>query len=215
MQLNQIQETEQRIRTYWFEDGWAELVGGVVLMLLGLFFVGQGLLPSGSLAQSLFSPGLVLALLAGGLATRWVVNAMKTRFTYPRTGYVSYRIDRAHARRRQLIAGGVGAVMAAMLVVVAFQVGSTAWVPAISGLLVGCILIYMKARLSGVRRFYVLAAFAVVLGFLLSFGNIVLEFRLALFYGLLGLVFVGSGVSQLRRYLGENPLPPKEPGSER
>ncbi len=215
MELNQIQETEQRVRTYWFEDGWAELVGGVVLMLLGLFFAGQGLLPSGSLGQSLFSSGLVLVLVVGGLATRWAINAMKTRFTYPRTGYVSYRVDKAHARRRQLIAGGAGAVMAAMLVIAAVQVGSTAWVPAISGLLVGCILVYMKARLSGLRRFYALAAFAAVLGVLLSFGTVTLEFRLALFYGLLGLVFVASGVLQLRHYLHENPLPPEEPGSER
>ena len=211
MQLQKMDHVEQRVRSYWYTDGLAELVGGGVFMLLGLFFAGQDWFRDHSLAQALFGSSLVIVLIWGALATRWIVNALKTRLTYPRTGYVSYRVDQKHAHRRRLMGAIAGAIFAALLVNIAVRVGSVSWVPAISGLVVGVILVYMKAQTSGLKRFYFLSGFSVILGLALSFGDLLLGYRLALFYGLMGLAFLVSGGIRLRHYLAENALPSEAP----
>ncbi len=207
MQLHQIEGVEGRVRAYWYADGWAEIVGGGVLILLGIFFAGQAWLPEASLARAVLAPALLLVLVGGGIATRRIVSAMKARYTYPRTGYVSYRVDETKGRRRRFAAGIVGAVFAGLLVSVAVIVRSTDWVPGITGILIGAILIYMKVPLSGLRRFYWMAGFCALLGVALSFVPLSLEYRLAMLYGIIGLSFMLTGGWNLRRYLRDNPLP--------
>ncbi len=209
MELHEIRSVEQRVKGYWYADGWAEMAGGAVFVLLGLFFAGQEWLPKGSLAELLFGPGLLLVFIAGSIATGRIVNAMKTRFTYPRTGYVSYRVDQEHVRQRRPLAGAVAAVFAAAIIFVAARLGSADWVPGVSGILVGGILLYMSARVGGLRRFYLLAAFSAVLGVVLSVGPLPLGYRFAMFYGLAGIAFMISGALGFRRYILENPLPPE------
>lgn len=211
MQLQDLQNVERRVKSYWFSDGWAEMAGGGVLVLLGLFFAGQEWLPKGSPAGALFGPGLLLLFVVCSIITRRLVNAMKTRYTYPHTGYVSYRVDQQHTRRRQLAAGAFAAVFAAALVFLGARLGTTNWVPGVSGMVVGGILLYMGAKVGGLRRFYWLAAFSGLLGIALSFGPIALGYRLALFYGLVGLSFMGSGAWRLHRYLAGNPLTSEAP----
>ncbi len=211
MQLHQIEGVEGRVRAYWYADGWAEIVGGAVLVLLGVFFAGQGWLPEASLARALLAPALLLVLMGGAIATRRIVSALKARFTYPRTGYISYRVDETKARSRRFAAGIVGAIFAAVLVSAAVVVRSTDWVPGITGIMMGAILIYMKAPLSGLRRFYWMAAFCAILGLALSFLRLSLDYRLALLYGATGLAFLLTGGWNLRRYLHDNPLPAATP----
>jgi hypothetical protein len=207
MQLHQMEGVEGRVRAYWYADGWAEIVGGAVLVLLGIFFAGQGWLPESSFARALLAPALLLVLVGGGIATRRIVSAMKARFTYPRTGYISYRVDETKPRQRRFAAGIVGAVFAALLVSVAVVVRSTDWVPGITGILIGAILIYMKVPLSGLRRFYWMAGFCPILGIVLSFVPLSLDYRLAILYSVIGLAFMLTGGWNLRRYLRDNPLP--------
>ncbi len=209
MELRDVQNVERRVRAYWYLDGWAELAGGGVFILLGLFFAGQEWLPKGSLLEALFAPGLLLVFVAATIATSRVVNAMKARFTYPRTGYVSYRVDQKHVGQRRLAAGLSAAVFAMVLVFVAARTGTTGWVPAVSGIIVAGTLLYMESKGGGLRRFYLLAVLSAVLGIALSFGPVPLGYRLAMFYGFMGLAFMVSGGLGLRRYLLENPLPPE------
>ena len=212
MQLHQIEGVEGRVRAYWYADGWAEIAGGAVLILLGIFFAGQGWLPKPSLARALLAPVLLIVLAGGGgIITPRIVSAMKARFTYPRTGYISYRVDKTKPRQRSLAAGIVGAVFAAVLVGVAVIVGSTDWVPGITGVLMGAILVYMNVPLSGLRRFYWMAGFCAILGIALSLVPLSLDYRLAILYSVIGLSFVLTGGWSLRRYLRDNPLPAEAP----
>jgi hypothetical protein len=87
---NNFSEVEQRVKRYWFKDGLGELVGGGMILLIGLYFAGQEGLPEGSVGRTLLQSSLVLLVIGGALATRWLVNSLKTRLTYPRTGYVEY-----------------------------------------------------------------------------------------------------------------------------
>ena len=206
MELHEIQNVEQRVRSYWYSDGWAELIGGGVFIILGLFFAGQEWLPKGSPVAFLFGPGLLLVFVVCSLITGRLINAMKARYTYPRTGYVSYHVNKQHARLRQLVAGALAAVFAAALVFFAVRLRTTDWIPGVSGLTLAAITLYMSSKVGGLRRFYWLAAFFALLGLALSFGPIIVGYRLALLYAVSGLAFMVSGGFSLRKYLAKNPL---------
>jgi hypothetical protein len=207
MQGNEFDQVEQRVKRYWYDDGISEMAGGLMFVLLGLYFWGQGMLAEGSLAQILLESGLIIVLLVGAFASRWLVNTLKERLTYPRTGYVAYRKKTEQIKRTRIVVGIVAALVASFSVVLANIVGSFAWMPALSGLLVGAILAFLRARGTGINRFYMLAALSVGLGLVLSLSGLPDGFSLGLFYGLMGVCFILSGALTLRSYLQENPLP--------
>ena len=76
----------------------------------------------------------------------------------------------------------------------------------ISGLLVGVIFIALRGKSSGLKRFYALGGFAIMLGVVLAFSELSQAYNLALFYGLIGVAILVSGGLVLRNYLTENPL---------
>jgi hypothetical protein len=78
---------------------------------------------------------------------------------------------------------------------------------AVTGLAVGLILVILRAKASGLARFYILGAVSLVLGFALSISRLPNGYSLGLFYGLMGVCFILSGGLTLQRYLRENPLP--------
>ena len=78
---------------------------------------------------------------------------------------------------------------------------------AVTGVAVGLILMILRAKSSGLPRFYVLGAVSLVLGLALSDSGLPDGYSLGLFYGLMGVCFILSGGWTLRRYLQENPLP--------
>ena len=79
----------------------------------------------------------------------------------------------------------------------------------ITGLLVGVIIIALRGKSSGLKRFYLLGGLAIALGVVLSFSGLSQAYSLGLFYGLIGIAIMISGGMVLRRYLSENPLPPE------
>jgi hypothetical protein len=73
--------------------------------------------------------------------------------------------------------------------------------------LVGAILIFLQGRGSGLERFYVLGALSIILGVALALSPLPQGYGLGLFYSLMGVAYIISGGTVLRRYLQENPLP--------
>ena len=71
---------QHRARNYWFEDGLPTLVGGFGCVLYGLSLLFD---------HSLL--GLLIVVLYGVilLRSRPIIEWLKTRLTYPRTGYVT------------------------------------------------------------------------------------------------------------------------------
>jgi len=202
-----LSDVEQRIKRYWYTDGIAELTGGGILILLGLYFALQEFLGQNSIVSVILQSSLVLLMVGGAFVSRRLVNALKARLTYPRTGYVEYQVDEGNMRRKQ-----IGVVILAMMVsalsmlfVRLFQ--SLNAMVAVTGLIVGLILVILRARSSGLPRFYVLGVVSVVLGLVLSVSGLPDGYSLGLFYGLMGVSFLLSGGLTLQRYLKENPLP--------
>jgi MFS family permease len=208
MQSN-LSEVEQRVKRYWYTDGIVEIIGGGLSILIGTYTILQGLLAEGTIWHTLLAGCYILLMVGGVFMTRWLVTSLKTRITYPRTGYVDYPSSKQTSWRRLLtvvIAVGVSA----LLVSFGRVVGTFSWVPAFTGVLFGFVLLLVMARKSGPDRFYVLAILSILLGLILSFSGLNLSYSLGLFYAFVGMAYAVSGAIALGHYLHENPLPAEE-----
>jgi len=199
-------DVEQRVKRYWYTDGIGELAGGGLFLLIGLYFAGHEWSSSNSLVRTLLDSSLVLLLIGGAYATRWLVNILKTRLTYPRTGYVDYGTSRKDTSSGRFLTGAIAVGVSMLLVILGKFVGSFDWLPSFTGLLFGIILMTVIARVSGLGRFFLLGGFCIILGLALSFSGLPTDYSLALLYGLTGLASMLSGGIVLLRYLRENPI---------
>jgi hypothetical protein len=203
---NDFSNVERRIRRYWYTDGIGELIGGGMFLLLGLYFSTQQYFGDQSLVGAILQSSLILVLIGGIFIGQRVINHMKARVSYPRTGYVEYRTNENILWRRILtVAIGMGVAMAS--VVIARRFDAIDSMVAVTGVLVAVILLVKQGWSSGVGRFYVLSAFSLILGIVLSVSGLASGYNLGVFYGLMGIAFAVSGGLTLRRYLQENPIP--------
>lgn len=207
MDKDEIKQVEQRVRRYWYSDGIAEIASGGLFVLLGLYFAAQGYLGETSIASIILQVSLMLLMIAGAFGVRWLVNTLKARLTYPRTGYVEYRLNEKESTVRRYVIVGVAMVIAITSIVLIDYIRDLDAMALVTGLLVGLIFIALRGKSSGLKRFYLLGVMAIVLGVALSFSSLSQAYNLGLFYGLLGIAIVISGGLVLRRYLSENPMP--------
>ncbi len=200
-------EVEQRVKRYWFSDGIGELAGGGMFLLLGAYFGLPQFLGGNNLLSVILQSSLVLVLIGGIFIVRWLVTVLKTRLTYPRTGYVEYRVDRNNALRRRMLTMAVAMVIAFLMVLLAGSIQVVDSTVLVTGVVVGVVFVILRGKSYGVQRFYFLGAISAVIGTALSFSGLPNGYSLAAFYGLMGLGVMISGGWVLFRYLKENPLP--------
>jgi hypothetical protein len=208
MQTN-FSDIEQRVKRYWYTDGLGELIGGGMFLLLGIYFTVQQYFGDQSLVGIMLQSGFALILIGGMFMARRLINALKTRLTYPRTGYVEYSSRERNAMWR-IAAVVIGMLVAMLSIVITRRIDSIDSMVAVTGILVGVILLAKQGWSSGVPRFYGLSAASMILGVVLSMSGLPRGYDLGAFYGLMGTAFVASGSLTLRRYLKENPLPAEE-----
>ncbi len=206
MDSTEIKHVEERVKRYWYTDGIAELASGGMFLLLGLYFGLQAYFGEGSSVSVILQVSLVAVMVAGFFGVRWLVTALKARVTYPRTGYVEYRVNADDVKRRRWVVVAVSLTIAVASMVLIDALRAVDTTVLITGLLVGTIFIALRARSSGLKRFYALGSLAVLLGVGLSFTGLEQVFNLALFYGLLGIAILLSGALVLRNYLMKHPL---------
>jgi hypothetical protein len=202
---SQSSDVEQRVRRYWYVDGFGELMGGGMFLLLGLFFSAQQYFGDRSSIGVLLESSFVLILIGGLVLARWLINELKMRFTYPRTGYVEYQ--KKNEIQRRTLAMAVAIVVAMLSVYIARRFDTIDAMVAITGVLVAIILVVKQAWSARMGRFYFLSFFSLVLGILLSMSRLGRGYNLGAFYGLMGTAFIVSGALTLIRYVRENPLP--------
>jgi hypothetical protein len=203
-------EVEQRVKRYWFSDGIGELAGGGIFILLSIYFgipqyLGENA-PLGGILQS----SLVLVMVGGIFMVRWLVTALKTRLTYPRTGYVEYRVDKDQGLRRRVLTMAFAMAIAFLMVLLANSIRLVDSTVLMTGFVVGVVFILLRGKSYGVQRFYFLGAVSVIVGSALSFSRLPNGCNLAVFYAVMGLLVMSSGGVVLFRYLRENPLPAED-----
>jgi hypothetical protein len=204
---DETSKIEQRVKRYWYSDGIGELIGAGTFFLLGLYFSAQQYVGDQSFFGGLLQASFVLILISGVFVSRRVVNLVKARITYPRTGYVEYRVNTKNARSMRLLTAVVGMTVAMVSIFVVRSFHRIDAMVALTGLLVAVVFIVKQGLTTGVGRFYFLSAVSLVLGGILSVSGFARGYNLGLFYGLMGLGFAISGGLTLKRYLHENPLP--------
>ena len=206
MQSN-VSDVEQRVKRYWYTDGIGELIGGGMFILLGSYFALQEFLGQNSMLGGILQVSLILVMIGGMAVSRWLVNTLKTRLTYPRTGYVEYQVNEHHMKLRRVGVILLAFMISSLTMVFVRLFENIDSIVAVTGVAVGLILVFLRAKSSGLTRFYILGAVSIVLGLGFSVSGLPNGYSLGWFYGLMGVSFLLSGGLTLRRYLENNPLP--------
>jgi hypothetical protein len=204
---DELSKPQRRALQYWYVDGTYELGFGLFCLILATYFQIERLL-EGSWLSAVADASLVLVFLGGGALIRWLTRKWKERVTFPRTGYISYRRETG-LRRGVRIALGlfVGLLIGATVAVLVTQPFQDFDImPLVSGLLLGVVLAILAWRTS-LPRLYLLAAFSTGTGLALAFARLGNYTALSLYYLVLGLGLIASGLVTLVRYLRNNPLP--------
>jgi hypothetical protein len=198
--MNERQEIEElmhRTRAYWFADGLSEIAMGVIFLLLTLLFFWEARIPSGSWLHLVFT--LVWPLLIGGFPwlMRRLVRRVKARYIWPRTGYVSYQYRRSSLWGRKwlwmasiALVGGltIGALMTwPRFLSLLFALSAAAWFS------------YMGYYV-GLRRFYLLAAWGLLVGGGVALTSVPRFLGAAIFWLAMSVGCLASGLYALGRY---------------
>lgn len=200
-------QIEKRVKRYWYSDGIGELLGGAVFLVLALYFSAQQYFGDQSLVGNLLRAAFVVILIGSIFLGRNLINLLKTRLTYPRTGYVEYRQSGGNVVWMRILSVLVAMGVAMTSIIIVRRINFIDSMVAITGVLVAVILLVKQGWSFGVGRFYFFSALSLVLGGALSVSGLAPGYNLGLFYGLMGTTFVVSGGMILRRYLSENPMP--------
>ena len=212
---DKLLDVEQRVKRYWFSDGIGELAMGAMFILLGVYFGIPQYLGDNNILSVILQSSLILVIIAGVFIIRWLVTVLKTRLTYPRTGYVEYRVDKKYTMRRRYLVMAFAMAVAYLMVLMAKSIRIVDSTVLATGIVVGIVFALLRGKSFGVQRFYFLGVVSLILGVTLSFSKLPNAYSLAAFYGLMGLAVMISGGIVLRRYLSENPMPADtEPDNE-
>jgi hypothetical protein len=149
-------------------------------------------------------------MIGGAFISRRLVNALKTRLTYPRTGYVEYQVNENQRKWRRVWVFALAFLVSALTMVFVRAFQSFDSIVAVTGVVVALALIVLRAKSAGLTRFYFLGGASLVLGLVLSISGLPNGYSLGLFYGLMGVCFVVAGGITLGQYLRDNPLPVEE-----
>jgi hypothetical protein len=197
MMNDHLDNAIQRTKQYWNIDGIAELVVGAIFVVLGAYFLIQSVLPPQSLLSNLLTGLFVLLILGSGFLGGRVIDWIKTRITYPRTGYIAPSKNHKHRWIAALMAILIAAVVSALIITSPVLLD---WVPAITGIFAAAILTLAAYRNATVR-IYILAGISLLLGTTLSLLTLEDNYALAAYYGLMGLAGLISGGITLITYL--------------
>ncbi len=199
---NPIDQIAQRTQRYWYVDGLAEMAGGTVILLLGLFFLAITFVPDTPVRNWLLMLGQPGLILLGLLGSRKAIAYFKERITYPRTGYVSYKRSRGGRRIQAIVVTAVFAAILAIVVSLAGSFVSENWLPIISATLVALFILYLAYQF-GLRRFYAISVIAFLLGLATAWLALPDPYTTVFFFSALGLVWILSGAWTLALYLRE------------
>jgi len=216
-------DAEQRAWRYWFADGLATIVAGITSLLIAFFLLYEPhrklTAVSGTVTAAAF--GLYLVFL---LRNKQIVEWLKARITYPRTGYVqppyftedgTLPVDfmalgiegadaaraqdsaRLHSDRKKRMMLVIGLVLIAVLGTMFVQ---NRWICAAA--------LWLSARKDQQLSWIVLAGFPFAGFYMTMFlaSHVTGPDRIAYFLAGGGVLFVLDGVVSLIRYIRQNPM---------
>ena len=203
---DQIDHTIRRTRRYWSMDGLPEFGFGLICIVLAGYFWVQSSLPADSLLYQVLNILFILIVVGGSLGSNYLVSTLKKKFTYPRTGYVTYR--RPSSYRRLILALAAG-VISALLVIVIYRTDlKQFWLPLITAVIVAAVFAFLAYQ-GEAPRYYYLAVVSLAFGAIAVLAGLNDLQGLAVYYGGIGLAQLLSGGIVFRNFLAAN-NPPEE-----
>jgi hypothetical protein len=195
---DEIQQVVKRTRQYWFTDGFVEISMGGIFLILALYFYLQSVLPPESLILLILQAGFILVIFGTLFLGKRLVNRLKSRVTFPRSGYVAYQVP---SNKQRILSMGIALVIAALIAGLFITTPTSLnWIPAITGFIVAIVWLISGARV-GLIRFFVLSVVSMVLGTGLSLSGLETYFSLSIYYAAMGLSLILSGTLTLANYL--------------
>ncbi len=209
---NSEREIQNLVRRYWIEDGIPDLiVGSIFIIYAALLWWGA------HSTQNWINMFSAVALILMIIISQKLVEKLKEKITYPRTGYVKYvSIHLKDRTKYVLIWLGVAALLVLLALVALIVGGETAgmifiWIliPLIFSTLIG-----MIAYSQTSKRYAFYAIFSLLSG--LGSNVIAQQFseamRNTILYGVgillpTGIVMILGGVFTLINYLRQHPQP--------
>jgi hypothetical protein len=199
-----IDQAANRARRYWYVDGLNEAAFGGLCLLLGAYFQIQASLQIASQLREMLEAGLVLFIVAIVLLLYKLVNFLKERITYPRSGYVSYR--RPNTIRRLatgLLAAAIASVLSAVLMIAPPGLD---WMAGLTGLALAAVWLFLAWRFQ-LSRFLALSLVSLGGGIFLALMQLDGVAGVAAMYFLEGAALLTSGGITLWAYLhGTQPV---------
>jgi hypothetical protein len=203
-----IKKIQRQTQRYWYVDGLNEIGVGVLIFLLGLLYLLEWLLTPGDPASMLTSLGQPVLIIGGWFVINWAVRRLKARITYPRTGYVSYRREKGRRRVSAILVSiGLAAAFAIAALTIGKNVGERI-IPILIGLMMAGAVFYLGYYFE-LRRFYLIAVVALVLGTAGAWLSMPEDIAMAVFFGGFGIAWIVSGAVTLVDYLNRT-LPAEE-----
>lgn len=207
----ELEQKQLRTRQYWYVDGTYEFnMAGIFLLLTGYFLLLAKF--DGTKFGAILSVAMIVVFVGGMYGVNWLIRLLKTRVTFPRTGYIAYKRESKDKRvKRLVIVGAISGFIAAFISVMISNTSmswlirtsrdlSLNWLPGMVGLLMA-----VAASLFGVRmkiaRFYWIAALSVVVGVATMFIPTDLNTGLAIYYGVTGVALLIIGIVIFTSYL--------------
>lgn len=185
----------RRAARYWNIDGLAELYIGLFWLCIPLYLYAATHLAKSSPWYKVLIIGGMLAMVAGPLASRWLLSVTKRRLTYPRTGYVACEKPR-NPRPYWL------ALLLVTLLLLPF--GPQRLAMPLTGLAFAVIATAVNQR-AGLVRVYIFGGFMLCLGVVLGIAGFAVETGLSVMFGAAGAISLLSGGWTLVHYLKRLP----------
>lgn len=199
-------QIQQRVRQYWYVDGLTEIAFAFLCFLLALGFLADFTLAPDSPARTLVDLAGPYLILGGVFLSAQIVKWVKSRLTYPRTGYIALPPPPTWRRLAAVLVGMVVGLLA--MVFLKDLPSDIARLPAFSGVVFALVFAIAGYKM-GLARFFILALLGLGLAGGLAFSGWDEMLALAFFYGAFGLACLASGGVTLLNYLRQT-APPAE-----
>jgi hypothetical protein len=200
------------VQRYWNVDGLHEIVSAVLFLLTAvLVWATSEAAPISRHWKAWLSMLFAVVVCGGILLEPRVVRAIRTRLTFPRTGFVAFRKPPGKRRAIAWISGALVACLFA-LAVVRYRLQLTDlehWLVALAAAPTA-ILLMQIARQAGTPRFFVTGVISAVAGVAICLAGVASETGLAIYFGLMSFTLLISGGLTLWRYLKTSPAPAEE-----
>ena len=195
-----IENIIRNTRKYWYVDGLSEIAGGLIIFAAGLTYWLVSTLENTNIKYVLLMIAQPAVILIGSLIVRKYLPKIKEKLTYPRTGYLTFRMPPRNRRfRRALIVGLTAGFVAALVTMVSSKLPEN-YLPLLTSVFLLIFSIYLAYQTT-VSRFYVIGFLMVILGVVISFVPFENALPYSLFFCGVGIIWIISGVITLIAYL--------------